>query len=33
MPYGCFEYGNVLGSKILETVPWTVFVGWTPLII
>ncbi len=33
IPYGCFEYGNVLGSKILETVPWTVFVGWTPLII
>lgn len=33
IPYGCFHYGDVLGSKILHTVPWTVFVGWTPLII
>ncbi len=33
IPYGCFQYGNVLGNKILDTVPWTVFVGWTPLII
>jgi putative membrane protein len=33
MPYGCFQYGDVLGAKIFQTVPWTVFVGWTPLII
>ena len=23
----------MLGAKIFQTVPWTVFVGWTPLII
>ena len=33
VPYGCFVYGSALGPKILDTVPWTVFVGWTPLII
>lgn len=33
VPYGCFMYGDVLGAKLLATVPWTVFVGWTPLII
>lgn len=33
VPYGCFVYGNVLGTKLFGTVPWTVFVGWTPLII
>jgi putative membrane protein len=33
IPYGCFQYGDVLGAKIFQTVPWTVFVGWTPLII
>lgn len=33
IPYGCFSYGNALGAKILNTVPWTVFVGRTPLII
>lgn len=32
-PYGCFSYGDVLGMKLLDTVPWTVFVWWTPLII
>lgn len=33
IPYGCFSYGNILGSKLFATVPRTVFVGWTPLII
>jgi len=32
-PYGCFVYGDVLGAKLWDTVPWTVFVWWTPLII
>lgn len=32
-PYGCFSYGDVLGTKLRNTVPWTVFVWWTPLII
>lgn len=32
-PYGCFSYGDVLGMKLRNTVPWTVFVWWTPLII
>ena len=32
-PYGCFTYGDILGIKLRNTVPWTVFVWWTPLII
>lgn len=32
-PYGCFSYGDVLWTKLRNTVPWTVFVWWTPLII
>jgi len=32
-PYGCFDYGSALGTKLFATVPWTVFVGRTPLII
>jgi putative membrane protein len=32
-PYGCFVYGDMLGAKLRDTVPWTIFVGWTPLII
>ncbi len=32
-PYGYFLYSNKLGFKLLETVPWTVFLGWTPLVI
>lgn len=33
LPYGCFVYGDVLGAKLGDTVPWTVFVWRTPLII
>ena len=33
IPYGCFVYGDVLGVKIWNTVPRTVFIGRTPLII
>jgi len=33
VPYGCFNYGSALGTKLFATVPWTVFVGRTPLII
>lgn len=32
-PYGYFLYSNKLGFKLLDTVPWTVFLGWTPLVI
>jgi putative membrane protein len=33
IPYGFFTYSDALGQKVLGTVPWTVFFGWTPLVI
>lgn len=33
MPYGCFSYSDILGTKIAQTVPRTVFFGRTPLVI
>lgn len=33
IPYGFFTYSDVLGYKVLGLVPWTVFFGWTPLVI
>lgn len=32
-PYSFFEYGNDFGFKIFNAVPWSVFFGWTPLVI
>lgn len=32
-PYGGFEYGDILGYKLWWITPWTVFFGWTPLVI
>lgn len=33
VPYGFFTYSDVLGQKVFGLVPWTVFFGWTPLVI
>ena len=32
-PYGCFEYTNLLGYKLLDTVPRTVLLARTPLVL
>lgn len=32
-PYGCFVYSDLLGYKVLDTVPWTVFFAWSPLVV
>lgn len=32
VPYGCFVYTDQLWYKLLDTVPWTVLFGWTPLV-
>lgn len=32
-PYGYFTYGDVLGSKLFDIVPWAVSFGWVPLVI
>lgn len=32
-PYSTFEYGNNFGYKLFNVTPWTVFFGWTPLVI
>lgn len=32
-PYGFFTYSEALGQKVFGLVPWTVFFGWTPLVI
>ena len=31
-PYGAFEYGDKIGTKI-GVVPWTVFFSWSPLVL
>lgn len=33
IPYGFFTYSDALGQKVFDTVPWTVFFGWTPLVV
>ena len=33
IPYGRFEYSNLLGYKLFGAVPWTVAVAWTPLVL
>jgi isopentenyl-diphosphate Delta-isomerase len=32
-PYGHFGYSDLLGAKLFGVTPWTVFLGWTPLIV
>jgi putative membrane protein len=32
-PYGCFVYTDYLWYKLWNTVPWTVLVAWTPLVL
>jgi putative membrane protein len=32
-PYGTFHYNNALGTVLFDTIPWTVPLGWVPLII
>jgi len=32
-PYGCFVYSDLLGYKVLDTVPWTVVFAWSPLVV
>lgn len=32
-PYGEFQYSELLGGKIKDLVPWTVFLAWPPIII
>lgn len=33
IPYGFFSYSDTLGQKVFGLVPWTVFFGWTPLVV
>ena len=32
-PYGSFSYSDILGPKLLNIVPFPVFIAWTPLIL
>lgn len=33
MPYGQFSYGGLLGPKLFDSVPVTVLLAWTPLVL
>jgi len=33
LPYGNFTYGGLLGPKLFESVPITVLLAWTPLVL
>jgi len=33
MPYGQFNYGGLLGPKLFDSVPVTVLLAWTPLVL
>jgi len=32
-PYGHFGYSDLLGHRLFGMTPWTVFLGWTPLVL
>ena len=32
-PYGQFSYGDAIGGKVADLVPWTVPFAWTPLVL